>query len=162
MKAIKVNQPAYLNVIGPQIADFQRMLDLPRVTYESMWEYFRMSIQFGGERDEFWIVMDDEGKPVAFAHWFVYMSLHVGSIHCDFLYRWGTKDETPIALLINEFIEFGRKNHSNHITATFVKEATFRVFRKHLAKKGYDLKKDNTIIASALPITKPIVKEEKE
>jgi len=152
MKAIKITQPAWLMTIGPQIADFQRLMDVPRITFPSMMEYFRSAVQFGGERDEFWVVFEDD-TPVAFGHWFVYMGLHVGTIHCDFLYKW-SKSEKPTGLLIDEFIQFGQKHRSNHLTATFIKESTFKLFQKQLARRGYDLKHDPWVGGSAFQIKK--------
>jgi len=143
LKIVKITNPNWLGVIGPQIKAFAEKINLPTLTYETLYTYFVNSIQFGGENSEFWVVMKDE-EVLAFAHWFVCGLPHRGVVFCDFVHSWNRMRE-PVQMLLDEFIEFGKKKRCPYYKGTAVNEPVFRVFRKAASKRGYELNKTELI-----------------
>lgn len=143
MKALKITNPLWLGQLGPKIESFVKKIKVAGITYESLYAYFVQSIQYGGEMSEFWVVFDN-GQPVAFAHWLVRGLPHIGKVYCDFIYSW-TKQKEPASLLLDEFINFGKKHRAPIYEGDATSEVTFRVFRKIAHTKGYDLEKSNHV-----------------
>jgi hypothetical protein len=145
MKALKITNPLWLGQIGPKIDSFVKKINVAGITYESLYSYFAQSIQHGGEMSEFWCVFDEEQRqPVAFAHWLVRGLPHIGKVYCDFVYSW-TKQREPASLLIDKFIDFGKKHRSPIYEGDAINEITFRLFRKTAHDKGYGLEKSGHV-----------------
>ena len=150
MKLQKITEPRWLGMIGPKINEFakQYLKDL-HVGYEALFSYYSMSIQMGrrekGTPDtaEFWVVFN-EGKPRAFAHWVVRPLPHVGKVYMDSIYSWA-KTPKATSMLLDEFLEFGKRHRCSTIEGEVLNEKVFDVFKKHLDEKGYDFGDVKTI-----------------
>ncbi|MHC4292660.1 MAG: hypothetical protein ACYSTX_00065 [Planctomycetota bacterium] len=140
---IKITNPNWLGVIGPQIQSFTKKINLPNITYETLFTYFINTIQYGGDAAEFHVTM--EGKsPVAFAHWFVCGLPHRGAVYMDWIYSW-TKKQRAVSLLVDEFVEFGKKQHAPIYKGQAISLSVYRLFRKLSSEKGYKLDKTSLI-----------------
>lgn len=140
---VKISNPNWLGILAPQIKVFCEKIDLPTITYETLYTYFLRTIQHGGKAIEFWVVLRDN-EPVAFGHWFVAGLPHRGVVSCDYIHSWNRMRE-PIQLLLDKFIEFGKTNHAPIYTGTATNETVFRVFRKAALKIGYKLEKTKLV-----------------
>jgi len=143
MKVIKITNPLWLGQIGPKLDAFVKKISVQGIGYESFYSYIVNAIQFGGNLSEFWVAMD-KNKPVAFAHWLVRGLPHVGTVYCDFIHSW-TKDQKAISLLLDEFARFGEKNHAPLYEGDTINETIYRLFRKLVGEKGYDIEKSGVI-----------------
>ena len=143
LKLTRITNPNWLGVLGPQIQVFTEKLQLPTVTYETLYTYFLRTIQHGGDNAEFWIVTRDS-ETLAFAHWFVCDLPHRGVVFCDFVHSWNRMRE-PVQMLVDKFIEFGKAKRAPIYKGTALNEAVFRVFRKAASKRGYELNKTELI-----------------
>jgi len=143
MEALRITNPNWLGVLGPQIKTFEEKISLPTITYETLFTYFSRTIQFGGDSTEFWVVMDGD-ENLAFAHWFVCGLPHRGVVFCDFIYSWNRMRE-PVEMLLDGFIEFGKKHRAPIYKGTALNESVFRVFRKAASKRGIELNKTKLI-----------------
>ena len=143
MPATKITNPLWLGVIAPNINDFVKKVTLEGITYESLYSYFAATIQFGGESAEFWVAMKD-GKPVAFAHWYVMGLPHIGKTMCDYAYSW-SKNKEDMTSLIKEWINFGLRKKAPIYSGIVVNESFYRVWRKHANKLNLSLEKKELI-----------------
>jgi hypothetical protein len=139
----KITNNHWLGLLAPTIKQFQEKINIPTITYETLFTYFAQGVQFGGDRVEFNVV-HKELKPYAFAHWMTRGLPHIGVAHCDFIYSWNRARE-PIGMLIDGFREFGKRNRCTYYEADVINEAIFRVFRKAAAKRGFELEKTGII-----------------
>ena len=143
VKAIKITNPLYLGNIGPMIDKFNKKIQIPGVTYESLYSYFAQNIQLGGDKAEFWVVYEDE-KAVGFGNWFLRGLPHIGKVCCDFLYS-SNRMREPVELLINEFEKFGLKFKAPIYEAYAINEELFRVHRLAATRKGYEITRLKTV-----------------
>ena len=143
LKLQKITNPLYLGNIAPNILKFVEKVQPAGVTYETLYSYFANSIQFGGDRSEFWVAFDDD-KPVAFAHWLVMGLPHVGKVCCDYMMSWNRRRE-PVEHLLDKFLEFGVNNRSPLYEGYLANESIFRVFRKAMHKKGVKAEKTEVL-----------------
>ena len=104
MKTLKITNPVWLGVLGEKIAEYVKKLKYPTFTYESMYTYFAQTIQTGGDHNEFWIVQDDEGTPIAFANWFILGIPSLGTVYFNHLYSW-TGNKKAVGMLIDQFVD---------------------------------------------------------
>ncbi len=111
MQTVKVTNPLWFGQLGNKVADFTKKLDIPGIVYESLYQYFVSTVQFGKEGAEFAMVVDDDDKPVGFAHWFVKALPHTGKVHLDYIYTW-TNHTEPVPMLLDAFLEFSKKNNA--------------------------------------------------
>jgi len=137
LKIAKITNPNWLGVLGPQIKVFADKINLPTMTYETLYTYFLRTIQHQGDVAQFWVVMKGE-EVLAFAHWYVCDLPHRGVVFCDFLHSWNRLRE-PVVMLFDKFFEFGVSKHAPIYKGTAVNETVFRVFRKAASKRGYVL-----------------------
>ena len=143
LKLVNITNPNWLGIIGPQIKDFAKRVNLPTITYETLYTYFLRTIQYARGQAEFHVVMSGDDI-VAFAHWFVCDLPHRGVVFMDWIYSWNRMRE-PVQMLVDRFIEFGKQNHAPIYKGTALNEAVFRVFRKAASKRGYDINKTELI-----------------
>lgn len=144
LKAIKIRNPEYIGVLGPFINSFLERVDIPDVTYESMYSALVTTAQHGAHmtamnmRDgaEFWVVLDSDDKPVAFAHWHVKPLPSIGTVSCDYIFSWNRKKD-PVRLLLKELTKFAFDHNCPKIMATLTNEAVFQVFEKVGRYMGY-------------------------
>ncbi len=141
---IKISNPNWLGVLGPQIKVFADKINLPTITYETLYTYFLRTIQHQGDIAQFWVVNDTDNNTVAFAHWYVCDLPHRGLVFCDFIHSWNRMRE-PIQMLVDEFYKFGVKKHAPLYKGTALNESVFRVFRKAASKRGFELNKTTLI-----------------
>lgn len=142
-KAQKITNPLYLGQIGPMIDKFNKKIEIPGITYESLYSYFAQNVQFGGDRVEFWLVFEDE-TPVAFADWFVKPLPHIGKVCCDFLYS-NNRMREPVELLVDEYEKFGLKHRAPIYEAYAITEELFRVHKLAATRKGYEITRMKTV-----------------
>lgn len=147
IKLVKVKNPLFVGEIAEAIRNFNDRINIPTITYETLYSYFCNTVQFGGDRAEFWVAytMSVENGietfvPLAFAHWYVKGLPHRGCVYCDFIYSWN-RMRGPVSLLIDEFLKFGVKNNSPYYEGEAINETVYRVFRKSAYKKGLELEK---------------------
>ena len=143
LKVVKISNPIWVGEIGPQILKFAEKINLPTITYETLYSYFTRTVQHGGDIAEFWVVFEED-QVLAFAHWFVCDLPHRGVVFCDFIHSWNRMRQ-PIVMLLDEFIRFGIKKHAPIYKGTALNETIWRVFRKAAYKKGYELKKTEMV-----------------
>ena len=150
MKLQKITEPRWLGILGPKINEYTKYLKEQQITYESLFSYLAMSIQHGRRNDgkpdtsEFWVVSSDDGKPKAFAHWFVRPLPHIGKVYMDGIYSWA-KTPRVVSMLIDEFLEFGKRHRSSIYEADCVNEKVFELITKYVNEKGYDFKDTGSI-----------------
>ncbi len=137
LKIEKITNPNWLGVLGPQIKIFSDKINLPTITYETLYTYFLRTVQHQGDVAQFWVVFKDD-EAVAFAHWFVCDLPHRGVVFVDYIHSWNRMRE-PVVMLLDKFIEFGKQKHAPIYKGTALNETIFRVFRKAASKKGYML-----------------------
>ena len=138
-KLVQVRNPHYLGEIAPFINNFVEKIQPYGITYQSLWTYFSQSVQLGGDRTEFWVVLNESDEPVAFAHWFVMALPHVGKVCCDYIYSWNRMSE-PVSMLMDKFIEFGKRNNSPMYEGHAANDVLYRVWRKAAYKKKMGIK----------------------
>ena len=143
VKVIKITNPLWVGALSKVIHDFCDRIKVPSISYETLYAYFCNTVQFGGERAEFWVAML-ENDAVAFAHWYAKGLPHRGMVSCDFIHSWNRMSE-PISLLIDEYLKFGTKNNAPLYEGDAINEVIFRVFRKAAFKKGLNLTKTDLV-----------------
>ncbi len=144
MKIQKITEPKWLGILGPKINEYStKYLKDLHISYEALFSYYSMSIQLGRrekgipDTSEFWVVFN-EGKPRAFAHWGIRLLPHIGKVYMDSIYSWA-KTPKATSMLLDEFIEFGKRHRCTTIEGEVMSEKVFNIFVKHLDGKGYDL-----------------------
>jgi hypothetical protein len=70
MKATKITNPLWLGSIAPVIQKVTEKINIPTMTYETLYSFFVQTVQYGGDTVEFWVVQDGN-ETVAFALWSV-------------------------------------------------------------------------------------------
>ena len=140
---VKITNPLWVGGLASVIQDFCGKIKVQSISYPGLYSYFCNTVQFGGDRAEFWVVMQGQ-QPVAFAHWYVKGLPHAGIVSCDFIHSWNRMSE-PISLLIDKYLEFGTKNNAPLYEGDAINEVIFRVFRKSAYKKGLNLTKTELV-----------------
>lgn len=143
LRLVRINNPLFLGNIGPEIKAFQEKIAVPGITYEGLYAYFTQSIQFGGDKSEFWVVFEGE-KPISFAHCVVRGFPHIGKVYLDFIYNW-TNNVKAVPLLLEKYVEFGKKHRALLYEADCVDETIFRLFKREAGKSGFDFIKTGHI-----------------
>ena len=149
MKLQKITNPQWLLTIAPKISEYAKYLKEQHISYEALASYIAMSVQAGRRIDgkpdtsEFWVV-STEGKPRAFAHWFVRPIPHIGKVYLDGIYSWA-KTPKVIHLLLDEFLEFGKRHRCSLYEADAVNEKVYGIFEKYADEKGYEVARSTGI-----------------
>jgi hypothetical protein len=149
LKIVKITNPFYLGKTGPFVAEFLKKVPVAGVTYETLYTHFANTVQHGqialqqGVRDkaEFWVVLD-EGKPIAFAHWFVKGVPYIGTVMCDFVYSWQRKKE-PAGMLFDEFKRFGLDHRAQIWESCATNNSVFQVLKNAALERGMDVHETN-------------------
>ncbi len=128
VKAIKITNPLYLGQIALHIKDFNDIVKVNSITYESLYTYFTSIVQFGGNFTEFWVVFEGD-KPAGFASWVVRGLPHISTVLCDYVYIW-TKNPKVGTVFMEEFIKFGKKHRAVLYEGIAINETLFRLYRK--------------------------------
>jgi hypothetical protein len=143
LSIVKITNPLWVGGLASVIQDFCGKIKVPSISYGTLYSYFCNTVQFGGERAEFWVALNGK-EPVAFAHWYAKGLPHSGIVSCDFIHSWNRMSE-PISMLIDKYIEFGIKNNAPLYEGDAINEVIFRVFRKAAFKKGLNLTKTELV-----------------
>ena len=145
LEVIEVTNPRWLGYIAPHINEFYQKtkIQLPTIRYETLYAYFEQSCGSINIPSEFWVAKKGDDV-LAFAHWFKCGLPHTGVVFMDFVYAWNRMRE-PVQMLIDKYIEFGKKQRSTIYKGTAVNESVFRVFRKAASRRGYNLEKTELI-----------------
>ena len=114
MKVQKITNPLYVGELGSLLLRFYNKVKdasgmYQGITYESFYTYICQIVQFGGEKREFWIAIDNE--PIGFAAWRVMNLPYVGKVYCDFIYN-SIRNQKAAILLCKEFINFGKQHRA--------------------------------------------------
>ena len=139
----RVTNPLFLGYLAPNLKTFIEKTKPIGVTYETFYAYLGQSIQMGGQQSEFWVVYCDD-KLSAFAHWFVMPLPHTGKVCCDYIASWNRKRE-PVQMLLEKFIEFGKKNRCPMYQGYAINETLFRVWRKAAHKLNLGIQRTEII-----------------
>lgn len=134
LKAIRITNPHWLAQMAPFIISFVEKIGIPNLTYESMYTYLAQSIQYGGDQTEFWVIVEDE-TPVAFAHWVVKGLPFLGTAYGEYVHSWNRKRD-PVLMLVEKFIEFGKRHRCVWYAGDTINPTVFRVMRKAFNKKN--------------------------
>lgn len=147
MKLQKITNPLWLPAIAPKVDEFAREINSPAVSYQSLFMYFQQAVQYGQNmptQNEFWVVVDDNNEPQAFAHWYVCGLPQAGMVFCDFVYSW-IKDRKPIELIMQEFIKFGKRNRCTLYDGMALDEKRYRLFRRLFAKYNMNVERKDYV-----------------
>ncbi len=136
MKALKANNPLYIGQIAKRVQEYFKKINMPGMTYETLYSYFTGIIQHGREAAEFWMVFDDNNQPLGFAVFTVMPIPYIGMVHFDHIYVWA-KEMGASGLLVDEFIKFSEKHNAPLGDITARNKATLRLFKKMVEKKGF-------------------------
>jgi len=143
IKTVRLTNPLALGMIGPFIKSFVEKMDVPTITYETLYTYFVDSIQRGGDVTEFWVVLKGE-EPIAFAHWLVKGVPHVGVVYADFIYSWN-RMAGPVDALIETLLDFAKRHRCRWITGDAINEVVYKIFEKYAKKNGFEMIRSNRI-----------------
>lgn len=135
MKAVKINNGAYLPVLSMRIEEFCKRAPVDGIQPGNMQTYLAQVAQFGGDRCELWVVIDDD-KPVAFASWEVNGLPHIAKVYWLAVHSWHGDGE-PVQLLTEEFIKFGHKHNAVWWSGDSVGEANARLFTREMEARGF-------------------------
>jgi hypothetical protein len=146
MKAIQITNPEYVGLLAEPLQKFAAKVNVPGVRYETLFTYFVESIRNGmiqkqlngAELQEFWVVLDDEQQPVAFAHWFKRTVPFVATVELDYMFSWGAKG-VATGLLADELIKFASRHRSPQIIGTAINAIVFNHLVKVAKQRGYEV-----------------------
>jgi hypothetical protein len=145
MELMKVTNGEWLMTqMGEHIERFAREMDIPGIHGPSLFAHFARVAQYGGEREEFWVVLDDNGKPIAFANWNTLGLPHVSKVYMGFMHSWARPEEAT-RMLGEEYLRFGEKHRAVWYVYETMSEAITRLLRRELGKKGFELKETGII-----------------
>jgi len=143
LKSVKITQTLWLNVIADKIDAFARKMKVPSIFPQTLATYFHSTIQYGGDKAEFWVVFEDE-QPVAFAHFFVRGLPHIGVVYCDFIHSW-TNDREAVMMLLREIDKFATKNRATLLEGDVLNQRLYTHFERVGASIGWKPTKNNII-----------------
>ena len=155
-KISKVNNPEFLGALNEEIIKFAAKVDIPGITYQTLWTYFYQSIQRsylqeqanGKAEEEFWVVYtEEENKPVtihAFGHWYKKGMPDIGKVYCDWIYSWNTS-KIPAQMIIDKFLKFGEAHHCPWFEYDAINERVYKVLKSAAEKRNYEIKRQPRI-----------------
>ena len=142
LKAIKINNGAWLPVIAEHIEAFCKKAHVDGIQPGNLQTYFAQIAQgcwYGNS--EFWMVFDEE-EPVAFAAWYTLGLPHIAKVYCLAMYSW-VKDPEVAGLLMDEFIKFGVRHRAVWFSADLISKPLVRLIKKKAKERGFNLKDSN-------------------
>lgn len=139
MRAVRITDPLWVGNLGPAFKRFVDRVPVVGITYESFHTYLTNSVQLGGHATELWVILDDDNKPMAFAHWLVRGLPHVGKTYCDFIFNWSRKRK-PMEMLLEKWIEFGTKFRCRLFEGEATNDKLFQHFSNIAKDNGYVIK----------------------
>lgn len=154
MKAIKITNTLWLNTIADKIDEFTRKTKVPGIFPQTLATYFHNTIQFGGDKAEFWVVFDDEKNPVAFSHWFVRGLPHISKTYIDFIYSW-IDDREAVMLLVEQLENFTLRNRATIIEGDTINKKLLNHFKTIALKFGWEAKESGIVNFTAKKTGKP-------
>lgn len=144
MRGVKITNPNWMGYIAPEIKAFFERTNPIGITYESLYTYLVRAVQYGRDKDEFWVVFDDDKPMKVWGHWFVKGIPAIGKVYCDCIYN-GEGNVEATRTLLREFVEFGKRNRCTIYEADAVNKKVFRVLCDHADFLGFDVHKSDTI-----------------
>lgn len=149
---ILINNPEYMGELSSKIEALVNKLNPEAITPQSLWRHFYQAVQRfnvqmyagGSPTEELWAVFNSGEEVVAFAHWYVMGVPYNGTVFCDFIYSWNTSKK-PTGMLVDKFIEFGKKHGCNWYKATATNDRVFTIFKKALEQRNLKVMKQKTI-----------------
>ena len=144
MKVQKIKNPHYLGLLAPKIERYAKKIGLPGVTYETLYTYLAQIAQVGGDTSEVVMAVDDNGKTLAFAAWFVRTLPYTGTAHFDHIYSWDRGNEA-VDLLMKEYINFGKRNNCVYFSASMINTKTAARLTKIGEDNGLDISGDKSV-----------------
>lgn len=144
MKAVKITNPNWLVKIAPRIAEYNKIVSIPGMTYELLYSYFAQSVQFSGGACEFWVVFDNNEEPVAFAHWMTRGLPFSGKALFDHLYKW-SKSKKPLYLLFDQFKDFYLRMRCTMADAAPINEQVTSLLTNYGKELGWEVSKKEYI-----------------
>ena len=139
LKPVQITNPVWLGYLSEGIQVLTKRINVPTITYETLYTYFLHAIQNGGGFSEFWVVMADDLVYTS-AHWFVRGLPHRGVVTCDFIHACRNRKDATL-LLANEFYNFGVRHRCPYYEGMAINEKTYRVFRKMASLRGFEFVK---------------------
>jgi hypothetical protein len=137
MKAIQVNNAAWIPLLSEHIEEFCRRAHVDGIQAGNLQTYFAQVAQLGHTfHAEFWVVLNDDNIPCAFASWSVSPLPNIAKVYCLAVHSW-TKDIRAADLLADEFVKFGERNNAKWWSADFVGKANIRLFTNKMEKRGF-------------------------
>ena len=83
INVVKITNPLWVGALSKVLLDFCSKIKVPSISYETLYAYFCNTVQFGGERAEFWVAFNGQ-EAMAFAHFYAKGLPHRGIVSCDF------------------------------------------------------------------------------
>jgi hypothetical protein len=145
MKALKINNPEYMGLLGPRIQEYAKKLAIPGFTYEGLFVYFRNVIRAGGEISEFWTVFDDNGEPLGFANWQLLGIPRDSTVSFTHYYIWDKRKAEVSDSIIQEFLNFKNKHNATFVDVVAQNQAGFKLFAKLFKEAGFDILENDRI-----------------
>ena len=141
-KAVLITNPLYIGKLGPRLQAYAKKLNVPGVTYETIYGFLVETVQRFANIRELWVVYDQQGEPQAFAHFSVAGLPRIGTVNMDEFYSW-VKDIVVTEHLLSAWIDFGKRHNCPLYMATTANQAVIRYARTRGAKRGYKIIEDN-------------------
>jgi len=137
MKAIQVNNAAWIPLLAEHIEEFCKRAHVDGIQPGNLQTYFAQVAQMGYTFNaEFWVALDDTDIPCAFACWSVSPLPNIAKVYCIAIHSW-TKDIRAADILADEFVKFGERNNAKWWSADFVGKANIRLFINKMGKRGF-------------------------
>ena len=143
IKLIKVNQPLYIGELAPDIQRYYKRINIPGMTYESLYTYFVSVVQYGKETSEFWIAQLD-GETKAFATWNIVPIPYVGTVECTHIHSWA-RNRGVVKAFAEEYENFGKRNRCSFFKMTVVNPKVYTIFKDIAEEMGYEIIQDDCI-----------------
>lgn len=145
MEAVKVTSAEWLmNNLGPMVDSLAKSLKIPGIHGPSLFSYFAWVAQYGGDQNEIWVVMNDDGEPVALAQWNALMLPHVSKVYIGYMYTKDHRLEVP-RLLVSEFMKFGDRCGATWFVWEFLSERLYKLVERILRDFDHKIMKTNLI-----------------
>mgnify|MGYP006909288472 CR=1 FL=1 len=145
IKIVKVTDPRWVGYLAEPIKQYIEKINIPTITYETLYTYFVQVVQGGGDVNELWAShYENDYKPIAFCNWYVKTLPHFGAAEIGHIYSWN-RAKVPVSLLIDEFLEFAYRNRCPIVTGDIVNDAVWKVFDKLATRKNLSLTKTEQI-----------------
>lgn len=139
IKAIKVTNPFYITLAGPELKKYVERIRTKTITYEGFVTFLCNTAQCGGNFSEVWMVLEDD-KPVAFAQWNLCTIPHTGTWSWNHVGSW-TKNKEAFEILVEKCFEFGARNNCTYLLGQINGKKLVEYYREKCNKMGIKMEK---------------------